>query len=195
MLGMASLISLILCLAELPYHQAPIIMLSTNKSIYVIGDSISAGLGKEKTWPSILVDVAHLKVTNLAVPGATVESALDQCAKITESNSLVFVEIGGNNLLGSIDSKTFYLQFDKLLGRLKERNSQIVVFELPLIPFCNGFGAAQRNLAKKYDAILIPKHFMTDVFALSGGTLDGLHLSQKGHDALANSIRNLLKIN
>ena len=69
------------------------------------------------------------------------------------------------------------------------------MFELPLFPFCNGFGAAQRNLAKKYDAMLIPKHFMTDVFALSGGTLDGLHLSQKGHDALANSIRDLIKTN
>jgi lysophospholipase L1-like esterase len=192
---MVSLISFIMCLAELPYHQAPIVTLSPNKSIFVIGDSISAGLGKEKTWPRILGDVSHLKVTNLAVPGATVESALDQCAKITESNCWVFVEIGGNDLLGSTDSKTFFLQLDKLLGRLKERNSQIVMFELPLLPFCNDFGAAQRILAKKYDAILIPKHFMTDVFALPGGTLDGLHLSQKGHDALANSIRNLLKTN
>jgi lysophospholipase L1-like esterase len=190
-----SLISLIMCLAEFPYHRSPVITLSPNESVYIIGDSISAGIRRERTWPDVLGDISHLKVTNLAVPGATVESALGQSVSVTESNSLIFVEIGGNDLLGSTDRKTFFAQLDKLLGGLKERNSQIVMFELPLLPFCNGFGDAQRNLAKKYNVILIPKHFLTDVFALPGGTLDGLHLSQKGHDALANSISNLLKMN
>src|ERR1035437_6050770 len=34
-----------------------------------------------------------------------------------------------------------------------------------------------------------------DARGLKGGTLDGLHLSQQGHDALANSIYRLLKTN
>ena len=188
--------SIAMGLVELPYHLSPTIHASPKQTVFVIGDSISAGISaQERAWPDVLADISHLKVINLARPGATTGSAFDQSAGIAESNSLVFVEIGGNDLLGSTDSKTFSNQLDKLLGKLKERNSQIVMFELPLFPFCNGFGAAQRNLAKKYDAILIPKHFMTDVFASSGGTLDGLHLSQKGHDALANSIRDLIKTN
>jgi acyl-CoA thioesterase-1 len=74
-------------------------------------------------------------------------------------------------------------------------NNQIVMFELPLLPFFNDFGKAQRSLAKKHNVILMPKHYLTDVFGLKDATLDGLHLSQKGHDALANSIYGLFKIN
>lgn len=192
----AMLCSFVMCLVELPYHLSPTIRVSPKQIVFVIGDSISAGISaKERSWPDDLADISHLKVINLARPAATVETAMDQITGIVGSNALVLVEIGGNDLLGHTDSKTFYLQFDQLLGKLAAGNNQIVVFELPLLPFCNAFGKAQRNLAKKYDAILIPKHFMTDAFGLPDGTVDGLHLSQKGHDALANSINSLFKTN
>ena len=191
-----SLCSLVMCLVELPYHLSPTITTSPRQPFFVVGDSISAGLSaKERAWPEVLADISHFKVINLAKPAATVETAMDQIAGITGNNSLVLVEIGGNDLLGHTDSKTFYIQLDRLLGKLAVENSQIVVFELPLFPFGNAFGKAQRNLARKYNVTLIPKHYLTDVFALKGGTVDGLHLSQKGHDALANSINRLLKTN
>lgn len=188
------LCSLVMCLVELPYHLSPTIKTSPKQLLFVVGDSLSAGItGKERPWPDVLADVSHLKVINLSKPGATVETAMDQIAGTAGSNSLVLVEIGGNDLLGYTDSKTFYFQLDRLLGKLTAGNNQVVVFELPLLPLDNGFGEAQRNLAKKYNLKLIPKHYLTDVFGLNGGTLDGLHLSQKGHDALAHSIYSLFK--
>ena len=188
--------SLVMCLIELPYHLSPTIRVSSGQTIYVVGDSISAGISaKERAWPEVLGDISHFKLINLAKPGATVETAMNQTAGIVESNSLVLVEIGGNDLLGHTESKTFHIQLDQLLGKLAAGNNQIVMFELPLLPFYNDFGKGQRNLAKKYNVILIPKHYLTDVFGMKGGTLDGLHLSQKGHDALANSIYGLLKTN
>lgn len=191
-----SLCSLVMCLVELPYHLSPTIKASSRQPFFVVGDSISAGLSaKERAWPEVLADISHFKVINLAKPAATVETAMDQIAGIAGSNSLVLVEIGGNDLLGHTDSKNFYIQLDRLLGKLAAGNNQVVVFELPLFPFCNAFGKTQRNLARKYNVTLIPKHYLTDVFALKGGTVDGLHLSQKGHDALANSINSLLKTN
>jgi len=190
------LCSLVMCLIEFPYHLSRTIRISSEQTLFVVGDSISAGITpKERTWPNILADISHFKVINLAIPGSTVETALNQIAGIVESNSLVLVEIGGNDLLGHTDGKTFYSQLDQFLGKLAAGNHRIVMFELPLLPFSNAFGKAQRNLAKKYHVILIPKHYMTDVFGLKDGTLDGLHLSQKGHDALANSIYSLLKTN
>lgn len=190
------LCSLVMCLVELPYHLSPTIIVSPKQSFFVVGDSISAGISaKERAWPDVLADISHFKVTNLAKPAATVETAMDQIAGIFGSNSLVLVEIGGNDFLGHTDSKTFHLQLDQLLGKLVVGNNQVVMFELPLFPFCNAFGKAQRNLAKKYNVILIPKHYLTDVFGMKDGTVDGLHLSQKGHDALANSINRLLKTN
>jgi acyl-CoA thioesterase-1 len=189
-----SLFSMVIFFIELPYHLSPTIQVAHNQTVYVIGDSVSAGIStKEHAWPDVLGDMTHLKVINLAKPGATVQMAIDQCEGITESNSLVFVEIGGNDLLGNTSGKTFYNQLDFLLGKLRGGNNQTAMFELPLLPFCNSFGYAQRTLARKYNVILIPKHYLTDVFGLKDGTLDGLHLSQKGHDALAKSIYGLLK--
>jgi acyl-CoA thioesterase I len=185
-----------MCLIELPYHLSPTIKVTSQQPIFVIGDSISAGMAsKERVWPDILAEISHLKVINLAEPGATVKTALDQAANISVSNCLVLVEIGGNDFLGHTDGKTFNIQLDQLFAKLTAGNNQIVAFELPLFPFYNSFGRAQRNLAKKYKVTLIPKHFMTDVFGLKGGTLDGLHLSQKGHGAMANSVYSLIKAN
>jgi acyl-CoA thioesterase I len=67
------------------------------------------------------------------------------------------------------------------------------MFELPLLPFKNGFGRAQRTLARKYRIALIPKRYLTRVFALTGSTSDGLHLTSIGHIALANEVAALLR--
>src|ERR1700722_17028018 len=101
--------SLILCAVELPYHFTKNISVSHNQTIYVIGDSISAGIDdKEKTWPDVLGDLSQLKVVNLARAGATVEIATYQTKRITVSNTLVLVEIGGNDLLGRTDRRAFF---------------------------------------------------------------------------------------
>lgn len=187
--------SLVLALVELPYHFAKAILVSQGQVIYVVGDSISAGIGeKEKTWPGVLADKSHLNVVNLARAGATLDTAMMQTDKITATNALILVEIGGNDLLGNTDSRTFDVQLDRLLGKLKSNHGQIVMLELPLLPFWNAYGTAQRDLAHKYGVILIPKKYLVRVFAGKGNTIDGLHLSQQGHDELAKEVYELMKI-
>jgi acyl-CoA thioesterase-1 len=187
--------SLSLCLTELPYRLVQRVTVFTNQPVFVLGDSISAGIGaKERAWPAVLGDLSHLKVINLARPGASVETALDQASHITAINALVIVEIGGNDLLGHTDSHVFYGQLDKLLGKLKKGNHRLVMFELPLLPFWNAFGRDQRVLAEKYGVTLIPKSYLAGIFGSRGGTLDGLHLSQKGHNQLARIVYRLLRI-
>ena len=186
---------MIVCLVELPFHLAKTIPLSKDQTIYIVGDSISAGIDKkEKTWPAVLGDLSQMKVVNLARPGSTVETAMYEIRGVPLTNSLVIVEIGGNDLLGNTDSRTFYRQLDELLGNLKSQTSQIVMFELPLLPFWNNFGRDQRILAAKYGVTLIPKKYLVQAFSGNGNTIDGLHLSQKGHDELAGSIYGLLRI-
>jgi acyl-CoA thioesterase I len=155
MAGGFAIFSLLICLVELPFHVSKIISVSRGQTVYVVGDSISAGIEKkEETWPNVLADLSGAKVINLAKAGATVDTAMDQAVRVASTNSLVIVEIGGNDLLGSTDSRTFYVQLDKLLAKLKSGNAHIVMFELPLLPFWNSFGMAQRELAKKYDVNL-----------------------------------------
>jgi lysophospholipase L1-like esterase len=49
-------------------------------------------------------------------------------------------------------------------------------------------------LAAKYNVVLIPKTYMARVLGKPGATVDGLHLSPSGHEAMARSIYQLLKM-
>jgi len=188
------LISGVLCLLEVPHCLTPKIPVSQDQHIYVLGDSLSAGISpSERTWPLVLGDLCRLNVTNLAQPGATTADALRQDKGILEPKSLILIEIGGNDLLGSASSEEFSRKLDQLLSDIPSTCS-CAMFELPLLPFCSGYGEAQRNLARKHNVILIPKKCLVKVIGGNGNTLDGLHLSQKGHDALAHAVSGMLSV-
>ena len=193
-LAMLIVASVGLCAAELPYHLAPAIAASSERPVYVIGDSLSAGLTEsERTWPKMLGDLSGLKVINLARPGATLKSGLDEARRVTDGGALVIVELGGNDLLANTDSRTFKRQLDGLLGAVRRSNVRVAMFELPLPPLYNAFGAAQRTLAAKHGVTLIPKRYLTAALGCKGGTIDGLHLSEHGHRTLAEAISGILE--
>ena len=173
----------------------PSIPVTADDSVYVIGDSLSSGLNEgEQPWPAVLAASTSLHIVNLARPGATLETAFRQLSRIDAQNALVFVEIGGNDFFGNTDSKTFRHFLARLLHELDTQQHRIAMFELPLLPFYNQFGQAQRQLAKQYEILLIPKQMLADILGMAQGTTDGIHLSQKGHNALAERIRVLLSI-
>ena len=185
--------TLALCLVEAPFHQRPTLDVPTGTTVYVLGDSISAGMGtKHLCWPVVLAETTPLRVVNLAQPGATVASAIIQARGISEPHSLVIVEIGGNDLLGGTDAETFRTKLDTLVSSLRSDQHDVLVLELPLFPFQNAYGRAQRDVVRKHGTTMLPKRFFARVLGTENGTLDGLHLSQPGHDAMAEIIANVL---
>lgn len=67
------------------------------------------------------------------------------------------------------------------------------MFELPLCPFQNAYGEAQRSIAAKHHALLLPKRCFAAILGMKDGTIDGLHLSQQGHDAMARMIAGVVR--
>ncbi|MGA2061014.1 MAG: SGNH/GDSL hydrolase family protein [Thermoguttaceae bacterium] len=198
--GVLIVTSIGMCTAEIPYHLFPRLSIGSHETIYVVGDSLSAGVDEDRTgrpcpkmrcWPAVLGDMTHLTVVNLAKPGAKVHSALAQAELAKQTNAVVILEIGGNDMFS--DVAIFRQQLDTLISSLHGHRA-ILMFELPLFPFQNAFGQAQREVAAKYGVILIPKRCLTAIWALSGGTLDGLHFSQTGHDFMARMIAEVLKV-
>lgn len=175
---------------EANYYRTPFLPDLKYQNIFVLGDSISAGISKnEKTWPAILSETYNINIVNLAQAGATVESALDQAAKITETEGiLVILEIGGNDLISRIPANEFGQHLEKLLASVCKPNRTILMLELPLFPFCNSYGRIQRNLAKQYDVFLVPKHFFADILQTDSATTDGIHLTAKGQELMADMI-------
>ena len=187
--------SLLLLLAEAPHLRAPRIRVDADQSVYVVGDSISAGIGSgERCWPEVLAVSTSLRVVNLAEPGATTQSALGQVPRIAESNAVVLLEIGGNDLLDRKDAATFETHLDQLVSVLRANGHDVAMFELPLFPFQNAYGRAQRAVAKRHAVALIPRRHFARVLGMENGTLDGLHLTQKGHDEMARRVAALLWI-
>ncbi len=174
---------------EIPYHMTPSLSPATERSIAVIGDSVTAGMGgrdKSKNWPAILANQHVLTVQDISHMGETAATALKRVKKQQISASIVIVEIGGNDLLGSTTSAQFELDLDALLAYITAPNRQVVMFELPLPPFCHEYGRIQRSLASKHRVALIPKRIFLSVLAADDSTLDSIHLTQAGHDRMAN---------
>lgn len=185
----------ILLLAEGPRLRSPSLRIEAGQTINVVGDSISAGLGTgERCWPEVLASATSLRLVNLAEPGATVQSAKTQLQRITEPGAFVLLEIGGNDLLDRKGAETFETHLEELVSSLRASGHEVAMFELPLFPFQTAYGRAQRAVAKRNAVALIPRRHFARVLGMPDGTLDGLHLTQKGHDEMARRVAALLRI-
>jgi acyl-CoA thioesterase-1 len=105
---------------------------------------------------------------------------------------VLLLEIGGNDLLGSTSAAQFSDDLDRLLSRVCVPGRTVLMFELPLPPFRNEYGRVQRRLASRYNVSLVPKRIFITVLTTDGATLDGVHLSQTGHELLADVVERLL---
>jgi acyl-CoA thioesterase-1 len=175
---------------EIGWQTIPVIQSRGTLPIYVIGDSISAGLTSHDNdnWPALLRENHSIDVINLAAPGATAQAALQQVQRVPAGKSVVLVEIGGNDLLNGTPVSEFESHLDALLSALAHVDREILMFELPLPPFGNRFGRVQRNLASAHHVALIPKREIMRVLADEKGTMDSIHLSPSGADAMAERV-------
>lgn len=180
-------------LFELQFHFTPSLKPTTKRSLAVIGDSVTAGIGGDETserWPQILERTHGLAIQDISHVGETAASALKRAEENPISAPLVIIEIGGNDILGSTTTSQFERDLDALLGHLARDDRQLVMFELPLPPFFHEYGRAQRMLAAKYNVALIPKRVFLSVIAGGDSTLDTIHLTQSGHQLMADCVWN-----
>tara|TARA_R110002095_G_scaffold78106_2_gene67075 strand:+ start:6269 stop:7126 length:858 start_codon:yes stop_codon:yes gene_type:complete len=174
---------LVALMLEVPYHLTPGVEPDASRSLTVIGDSVTAGLGDEdtETWPRILQRKHGIAVQDLSHVGDTVASARKRVAATEIKSPLVLLEIGGNDILGSTTAAQFETKLDALLSELAAPSRQLVMLELPLPPFYHAYGRIQRDLARKHNVALVPKRVFLSIIAGGDATLDSIHLSQAGH--------------
>jgi acyl-CoA thioesterase I len=126
-----------------------------------------------------------VSVKNLSRAGAGVAEAQSMATEVNPDDNVILLEIGGNDLLSGLPADRFSKGLEVLLRRLTRPNRIVLMFELPLLPYEVEYGRIQRRLAARYGVLLIPKHYFTAVFAGSGTTSDGLHLSETGVQRMA----------
>src|SRR5262249_49500363 len=119
-------------------------------------------------------------------------SALTQISeglpKEDNDNACVLLEIGGNDLLGETPAEQFGQDLEALLIAARgdlARPRRMIMLELPVPPGQWAFAAKQRQLAAKFNVLLVPKRLLAAVILNSDSVLDGLHLSPAGHERMA----------
>jgi acyl-CoA thioesterase-1 len=187
---------LVLAVVEVRYQFLPRLKLATTRSMTVIGDSVTAGgVGGDEDfqrWPQIFQRDHNVAVQDISHMGDTARSALKRARKQQINAPLVFVEIGGNDVLGSTQPGDFAADLDALIAHVSTPGRQVVMLELPLLPFYHEYGRHQRRIAAKYGVALVPKRVFLSVLAGSGSTMDSIHLSQEGHRQMAETVWSLV---
>lgn len=189
---LASVMILALGFMELKYWFSPEPVKCSGK-IYIVADSISAGIGfsGEKTYSELIGP----PLVNRALGGGTVSSATATLDHIKSGlDDILLLEIGGNDLLRRSSAAKFREDLDILLKKASNSGSKLVMFELPLPPFLQGYGRAQRELSAQYGVVLIPKRYFGKILSGTDSTVDGLHLSNYGHEKMATVVRKFLSL-
>lgn len=176
------------------FHQLPIRPVAPNAaSVAIIGDSVTAGLNAgDHTWPRQLAEATGRTVYDASQQGATVKSAMEQLEKLDGRGDVLWIEIGGNDILESLPSPVYAEQLDQLLAAATKRYPKVVLMEIPAPPGGKHYGDEQRRLALKYHLPLVPKRQFLSVLTSTGSTQDGVHLANAGHTRMATVVqRNL----
>ena len=182
-------------LMELPYQFGPRLEILGRPTLHVIGDSVTAGMGDRalETWPQILARSRNIEVKDYSRPGATVRSALEQAKQLPAAGGVVLLEIGGNDVLGSTSATEFEQSLELLLRKVCTPGRVVLMLELPLPPFQNPYGRAQRRLAAEHGVHLVPKRFFAEALAAQDATIDSIHLSKSGREQMAERVWNLIR--
>lgn len=181
---------------ELPYHFLPELPVVSSRSIAVIGDSISAGMGdsdRSVKWPQRLAADHDLQIHDLSAPGRTVASAWKHVQTQPITAPLVILQIGGNDLLGGGSPAQFSENLDVLLANVRAPERQLVMFELPLPPGMHQYGRIQRRLARKHGVRLIPKRVLLAILTADHATVDTIHLTPLGHQRMAACVWQIIR--
>ncbi|HEV3415188.1 MAG TPA: GDSL-type esterase/lipase family protein [Pirellulales bacterium] len=191
----AAIIWSVMAALELPFQFTPTISAANRPTLYIIGDSVAAGMSDsgKGTWPRLLASSHSAPVVDLSKMGATASLAMQQADGVPPAGGMVLLEIGGNDLLGTTSASKFEKDLGRLLGRVCCPGRVVLMFELPLPPFCNEFGRVQRRLAAEYGVRLIPKRIFMKVLTGSGNTLDSIHLSAQGHEKMADEVWKIIR--
>ncbi|HET6424976.1 MAG TPA: GDSL-type esterase/lipase family protein [Planctomycetaceae bacterium] len=178
---------------ELPYHWPLRPVAPAAKSVAVIGDSVSAGLNaKDVTWPRQLAQSTGRVIYDASQQGATVKSALTQLEQLNGRGEVLWIEIGGNDILESLPVSVYAERLEALLQSARNKYRTIVMMEIPAPPGGGGYGVTQRVLSKKYDIPLVPKRQFLAVLTSAGSTQDGVHLANAGHQRMAALVQKTL---
>ncbi len=180
----------------------PKAIVNHQKSILVIGDSLSAayGLPEASGWVDLLS--SRLKqqklewiVNNASISGETTSGGAERIEKLLDIHrpQIVIIELGGNDGLRGFPLKVTYSNLEKIIALSQQQNAKVILSGIHLPPnygkkYDDLFYKNFIRLSEKYDLVLIP-------FLLQGigdkaelMQADGIHPKETAQTMLLNNV-------
>lgn len=172
-------------------------------NVLFVGTSLTAGygLGEEFAYPALIqakIDSAGLPfhVVNAGVSGETSAGGLRRLDwMLQQPVDVLVVELGANDGLRGLPVQALRDNLDTLLRRTRERypNAALVLLGMEAPPnlgpdYRSAFRGVYRDLARQYDAALVP-FLLDDVAARPWLNLDdGIHPNRDGQRIVARNV-------
>lgn len=173
------------------------------KSLLILGDSISAGYGIEenKNWVFLLQesfkkDGQTLKIKNASVSGDTTKGGLTRIdsAFLNFNPDYVLIELGGNDALRGYSLVSIKNNLEKIILRVKAEGAQAILMQIKIPPnygkkYSDAFEAIYRKISKQENIPLFP--FLLERVALDSNLmqLDGIHPNLEAQAIIAQEVK------
>jgi acyl-CoA hydrolase len=167
-----------------------------------LGDSVTAGygLGPQAAWPALLAAGSGWEIVNAGVNGETTEGGLARLPALLEQHAprLVFVELGGNDMLRRVPEAETIANLDAILRAVSAAGARPVLIAAPqpsvLAAVLSNLSPAPfyEQLAHEHGAVLV-EDAMAEVLSRPDSRLDPLHPNQAGHARLADGVAAALR--
>ncbi|WP_374663118.1 arylesterase [Acinetobacter sp.] len=183
-------------------------MLSSAKTIMVLGDSLSAGYGiqPQQGWVQLLqkrldqqYPKAH-KVVNASVSGETTSGALARLPKLLQTHQpqVVVIELGGNDGLRGQPPQMMQKNLAQLIQQSQKAKANVVVFGMKIPPnygtaYSTAFENSYKLVSRQYNVKLLP--FFLEGVAGHKDLMqnDQIHPNAKAQPILLNNAYPLIK--
>ncbi|MDX2504224.1 MAG: arylesterase [Gammaproteobacteria bacterium] len=200
-----SLISLIITLSNGPaIAAAPELK---NRTILLLGDSLSAGHGIEqgKNWTDLLQHRLNknnqgVQLINASISGDTSANGLNRLPGAIEQYQpeLIIIELGGNDGLRGLSISHIRNNLESLIQSGLDARATVLLMEIRIPPnygkkYTQAFSRIYPQLAKKYSLPLIP--FILNQIALKPELMqaDGIHPNEKAQAEIMETLWQALK--
>lgn len=176
-------------------------------TVLFVGTSLTAGygVGAEQAYPRVLqqmIDSAGLpyRVVNAGISGETSAGGLRRIDwSLQQPTDVLVVELGANDALRGLDPAAMRSNLDGILARARELHPDValVIIGMEAPPNLGAdygarFRAVFTDLARQYDAVLVP-FLLAGVAAEPALNLeDGIHPNAEGHRVLARTVWEVL---
>jgi len=175
---------------------------SQDRSILVVGDSLSAGYGVplDRGWVALLqarlVDEGYgYRVVNASISGDTTGGGLRRLPRALDTHrpDIVILELGGNDGLRGLPVAEIRRNFEQMIEFSRDAGAEVVLAGMQMPPnygmrYTDEFAALYPDLAGRFDLPLIG--FFMDQVALDPTKMqaDGIHPNEAGQPLLLENV-------